>query len=467
MPSNVPSSSTAADAGARAEAAGTTLERSLSLRDLIVYGLLFIGPTAPMGVYGVLDAKSGGVSPLVFVVATVAMGFTAWSYARMSASVPRAGSVFAYATAGLGRTPGFIAGWMVGLDYLFIPSLAALFTGVATHALLPGLPMWLASGGAVVVITVLNLAGVRIAARVGMLMLAVEIVILAMFTVAAIVVLVHDGPARPWLSPFTGVNGFSVTAVVGAVSVAVLSFLGFDAIAGFAEENTGSSRQVGRALIFCLVLAGVLFVVQTYLGSLLTTATPAQLAAHPADQGSAFYTMLQHAISGWFGTTVTTVRAIGPIFSALVGQAAVSRLMLGMARDGHLPRVLATVNPRTRTPLAATLVAAVLTAIISVSASLRADGLDLLSSLVTVGALTAFVFLHASVVGYFGVRRQGSGRGVADFAVPVVGAAIIIAVLVEASRLALAVAGVWLVIGLLVHLAGSLRGRRRAPGSVG
>ena len=70
----------------------TTLRRSLSLRDLVVSGLLFIGPLAPVGVFGVLDARSGGALALVYVIATAAMGFTAWSYARMSAAVPRAGS---------------------------------------------------------------------------------------------------------------------------------------------------------------------------------------------------------------------------------------------------------------------------------------------------------------------------------------------------------------------------------------
>ncbi|GAB3982298.1 hypothetical protein GCM10029978_085620 [Actinoallomurus acanthiterrae] len=88
------------------------LRRSLSLRDLIVYGLLFIGPLAPVGVFGVLDAKSSGAVALVYVVATIAMGFTALSYAQMSRRVPNAGSVFAYASAGLaGRRACWPAGW--------------------------------------------------------------------------------------------------------------------------------------------------------------------------------------------------------------------------------------------------------------------------------------------------------------------------------------------------------------------
>jgi amino acid transporter len=438
-----------------------TLHRSLSLRHLVIYGLLFIGVTAPMGTFGVLDARSNGAVALVFLVATLAMAFTAWSYARMSAAVPKAGSVSAYATAGLGRRPGFMAGWMIGLVYLFIPSLAALFSGIATHALVPAVPVWVFTTAAVVVITGLNLAGVRLAATVGLVSLAVEIVVLAAFCVGAVVVLVQDGPARPWLSPLVGLDGFTLTGVLGAVSVAALAFLGFDAIATFAEESTGSSRQVGRALVFCLVLAGFLFVLQTYLGALLTTTTPAELAAHPDEQGTVFYTMLGDSIGSWFGTTVTTVRAIGPVLSALVAQAAVSRLMYGMARDGQLPARLGSVSRRTGVPGLAILVSAVATAVIAVAAALKSDGLDLLSSMVTVGALTAFVFLHAAVVGYYVVGRR-TERRVLYTAVPVVGAVIVVAVLVLASHLALEVAAGWLVLGLVVMV---VRGRRGDAGA--
>ncbi|MEW2544926.1 APC family permease [Streptomyces sp. NPDC047002] len=445
------------------------LRRTLTVRDLIVYGLLFIGPTAPMGVFGVLDAKSGGATGLVFVVATVAMGFTAWSYARMSAVVPRAGSVSAYATAGLGRWPGFFAGWMASLDYLFIPAVAALFTGIASHSLVSGIPTWLATGAAIVVFTGLNLAGVGIAARVGMIMLLIEVVVLGIFIVGAIVVLVHDGPSRGWLTPLTSTSDLAIGGVLGAVSVAVLSFLGFDAIASFAEENTGSSREVGRAVLFCLALAGLLFVAQTYLADLIGDVTPEHLAAHPEEQGTAFYSIIRDAIGGWLGTTVSATKAVGPVFSALVAQAAASRLLYGMARQGHLPSWLARINARTRTPLTAILLSAAATLVLSIWAANKDDGLDTLSSMVTVGALSAFLLLHASVVGQFVVRREtraaSPGLRTAAVVVPVLGVAIIIALLVTASHLALVVAAVWLAIGIVVAIARYATGHRGDPGT--
>lgn len=259
-----------AQSGTTAPEAGgeERLRRSLGFRDLVVYGLLFIAPMAPVGVFGTLDAKSHGAVALVYLVATVAMAFTAFSYAQMVRVVPQAGSVFAYARAGLGNGAGFVAGWMAMLDYILIPAVAYLFSGIAMEALVPEVSRWVWTAIAVVVTTLLNLWGVRTAARVGFLVLAMEIVVLLVFVATAIVVLAQDGAERDWLSPLSGdgtQGAFALSAVVGAVSVAVLSYLGFDAIATFAEEVTGGSAKVARALLFCLALAGVLFVAQTYL----------------------------------------------------------------------------------------------------------------------------------------------------------------------------------------------------------
>lgn len=440
------------DGNGAADGAGG-LRRTLGFRDLVVYGLLFIAPMAPVGVFGTLDAKSHGAVALVYVVATVAMAFTAFSYAQMVRVVPQAGSVFAYARAGLGKDAGFVAGWMAMLDYLLIPAVAYLFSGIAMNSLVPEVSRWVWTAIAVVVTTALNLWGVRVAARVGFLVLALEIAVLLVFVVSAIVVLVRDGAERGWLSPFSGdgtQGAFAVSAVVGAVSVAVLSYLGFDAIASFAEEVTGGSQRVARALLFCLALAGVLFVAQTYLVALLEPMTSAQLAADPDAQGSAFYDAVDASVGTWLHDLVAASKALGAAFAALAGQAAAGRLLFAMGRDRRLPKFLSRTEGGVPRPALAC--AAVITLVAAVWAARRDDGLDVLTSVVNVGALTAFTLLHASVVGWFVVRHRGAGpvNWFKHLVVPVIGAAITVAVIVEASGTAQVVGAVWLVLGLLV-----------------
>lgn len=436
------------------------LRRTLGFRDLVVYGLLFIAPMAPVGVFGTLDAKSHGAVALVYVAATVVMAFTAFSYAQMVRVAPLAGSVFAYARKGLGEGPGFIAGWMAMLDYLLIPAVAYLFSGIAMNSLVPEVSRWVWTALAVLLTTLLNLWGVRAAARVGFAVLAMEIVVLLVFLVSAVVVLVQDGAQRGWLTPLNGDAGFSAAAVLGAVSVAVLSYLGFDAIATFAEEVTGGSAKVARALLFCLVLAGFLFVAQAYLAALLEPMTSAELAADPAAQGSAFYDTVDSAVGSWLHDLVAASKAIGAAFAALAGQAAAGRLLFAMARERRLPALLSKVDPRSGVPRIAILIAAVVTLVAAVWAARRDDGLDHLVSVVDVGALTAFVLLHASVVGWFVVRRmEGAPSWWRHVLVPVVGAGVLIAVIVEATTSAQVVGACWLVVGLAV-LAVQQRHRR-------
>ena len=114
---------------------------------------------------------------------------------------------------------------------------------------------------------------------------------------------------------------------------------------------------------------------------------------------------------------------------------------------------------RSGVPWKGILVAAGGNVIVAGWAATRADGLDQLTSIVNVGALTAFVFLQASVVGYFLVKKQGSeapnwfNHGV----IPVIGAGLLIAVLVSANPLALVIGCVWLVIGLAVFAVNNRR----------
>ncbi|WP_433545874.1 APC family permease [Streptomyces sp. CA-294286] len=443
--------------GAGRPGARPQLKRSLGFRDLVVYGLLFIAPMAPVGVFGTLDAKSHGAVALVYVVATVAMAFTAFSYAQMVRVVPQAGSVFAYARAGLGEGPGFVAGWMAMLDYLLIPAVAYLFSGIALNALIPSVSQWVWTALAVLVTTALNMTGVRAAARVGFAVLALEIVVLLVFVVAALVVLLRDGAQRDWLSPLTGdgsMGAFSLAAVLGAVSVAVLSYLGFDAIASFAEEVTGGSARVARAVLMCLALVGVLFVVQTYLVALLSPVTAAELAADPSKQGTAFYDAVDGAVGAWLHDLVAVSKAIGAAFAALAGQAAAGRLVFAMARERRLPGVLARVDAKSGVPRVALGLAAVVTLVAAVWAARRGDGMDHLVSVVDIGALTAFVLLHASVVGWFAVRRKaGPPVWWRHVLAPVVGALIAVAVIVEASRAAQVVGVAWLLVGLVVLFA--------------
>lgn len=477
-----------AGGGAGPGGGGSALRRTLTSRDLIVYGLLFIAPMAPVGIFGTLQATSHGAVTAVYVVATAAMGFTAYSYAQMVRVAPLAGSVYAYARTGLNESAGFLAGWMALLDYLLVPAVAYLFSGIALHALVPSVHAWVWTALAVVVTTLLNLWGVRTAARVGFAVLAMEIVVLGVFVVSALVELLSHGARRGWAEPLTGSGGFAAGAVLSAVSVAVLSYLGFDAIASFAEEaagrpaggsggdpgdggrGDGGPERVARAVLTCLVVAGVLFAAQTYLAALLMPMSAAELAARPAEQGNAFYATVDATLGGPLHNLVAASKAVGAAFAALAGQAAAGRLLFAMARDRRLPPGMAKVATGSGVPRRALLGAALVTLVAAVGAARRDDGLALLSSIVSVGALTAFGLLHASVIGWFRFRtreRAGLPGVLRHVVAPSLGLAVVAAVLAKASGTAQMVGGCWLGVGAVVLVVQHRRGGRTGGGRAG
>src|SRR3954454_9440742 len=89
------------------------LSRSLSFGDLLIYGLIFMVPIEPLGIFGSVFNGSGGMVALAYVVGMVAMMFTALSYAQMVRGFPMAGSLYSCAARSISPPVGFLAGWVI------------------------------------------------------------------------------------------------------------------------------------------------------------------------------------------------------------------------------------------------------------------------------------------------------------------------------------------------------------------
>jgi amino acid transporter len=435
------------------------LKRSLSFTDLLVYGLIFMVPIAPFGIFGGVFQASGGMVALVYAVGMLAMAFTAASYAQMSRAFPMAGSVYTYAGRGIAAPVGFIAGWMVLLDYILVPGLLYLIAGVAMNSIVGAVPVWVWVAGFVVLNTVVNYLGIEFTARVNKVMLIAELIVLAIFLVFGVIALAGGAGRGFGLSPIFDANTFSFGLIFGAVSIAVLSFLGFDGISTLAEENRESARTIGKATIGALIVAGALFIVQTYVAALLVP-DPAKLISDGDPGGTAFYDAARVAGGAWLATLAAIATAIAWGFAnSLVAQAATSRLLFAMARDRQLPRFLSAVHPVRRVPVNATLLVALISLALGIYMSSRDDGITLLSTLVNFGALSAFLLLHVSVVVHYLIRQRSTDYW-RHLAVPVIGFAILLFVVINAQVAAQTLGFVWLVIGIVAMVVVLVTGRR-------
>lgn len=435
------------------------LRRSLSFTDLLVYGLIFMVPIAPFGIFGGVFQGSGGMVALAYAIGMLAMIFTASSYAQMSQAFPMAGSVYTYAGRGIHQSVGFLAGWLILLDYILIPGLLYLIASIAMNTLVPGIPLWIWLVGFVLLNTVVNYMGIETTAKVNRIMLVAELIVLLIFIVIGIVALAQ-GKGRGFdITPLYDKTTFSWGLIFGSVSIAVLSFLGFDGISTLAEENRGAAKQIGRSMVAALLLAGTLFIVQTWVASLLV-ADPASLISQGDPNGTAFYDVARVAGGPWLASLTALATAIAWGFAnSLVAQAATSRLLFAMARDRQLPSFLAKVSPKHGVPVNATLAVAVVSLVLGLYMASRSDGITLLSSLVNFGALTAFLVLHVSVIVHY-VVRNGSRDWWRHLISPALGFLILAYVVVNAKVAAQTLGFVWLAIGVVVLLRLVLTGRK-------
>jgi amino acid transporter len=430
------------------------LRRVLTTGDLIIYGLVFMVPIAPFSVYGFVWDDAKGMVPLAYLVGLVGMFFTAMSYAAMSRAFPVAGSVYSYAQRGLSELAGFFSGWLILLDYILVPALLYLFSAIALQPMFPHVPEWAWLLGFVSFNAAVNLIGIEFTARANRYMLAIELVILALFVVLGLLALYGGhGAGRLTLKPVYDPSVFSFATVAGATSIAVLSFLGFDGISTLAEENRGNQSAIGRATLLSLLLVGALFLLQTWI------ATDLARGMQFSSPGTAFYDIVRLAGGVWLEriTLLAVVLASG-IANAMAAQAATSRILFAMARDRKLPAVLARIHPRYQTPYISTLVVALVSLLVGVFFSNRVDDL---TRVVNFGALTAFLLLHLSVINHYFIRAR-SGRWLAHLVSPVVGFLVIAYVLYEMDNSAKIMGGCWIAIGVIYYLVLTLALKRPA-----
>ena len=431
------------------------LRRSLSLGDLLVYGLVFMVPIAPFAIFGIVFNASKGMVALTYVIGLIAMVFTAMSYRSMSEAFPVAGSVYAYAGRGLHPSAGFLAGWAILLDYLLVPTLCYVVGAVAMHAVLPLIPepFWII--GFLVFNTVINMLGIETTARASRIFLLGELIVLALFVILGAIAISRGVNGSHWsLRPFFNPSEFHFNIIFSALSVAVLSFLGFDAISTLAEEAKGGARVVGRATMISLCIDAVLFIAQTYIAALLIPDRTSFVG--DAETNDAFYTVSAIVGGSWLKIVIAVSAALSAaIANALVAQAATARLLFAMARDGQLPRFLAHVHPTRRVPERAVLFVAAVSLVLGL---FFVGQVGLVSSLVNFGALFSFLMLHVSVVVYFLIKQRRRSFGI-HLVSPAIGFAIIAFVLINADVHAKVGGLVWLAIGVMVLIGLRVAGR--------
>jgi len=127
--------------------AAPRLRRTLTLWDLILYGIIVIQPVAPMSVFGVLSDSGHGHVVTTLLIAMVAMLFTAFSYGRMARAYPSAGSAFTYVGQEINPALGYVTGWSMVMDYILNPMICIIWCSQQAFVFAPAIPCGTCPGG--------------------------------------------------------------------------------------------------------------------------------------------------------------------------------------------------------------------------------------------------------------------------------------------------------------------------------
>ena len=427
------------------------LKRALGVPSLVLFGMVYMVPLTVFTTYGIVTQLTGGRLSVAYLCTLAAMVFTARSYARMSAAFPVAGSTYAYTQRTFGAPVGFLAGWSLLLDYLFLPMLNYLVIGIYMTAAIPAVPPWVWILIAIVVVTVLNIVGIVSVARANFLLLALQIIFIVVFVVMAFVTINNVGNVN-LMAPLTGdgtVGGAG--PIFAGAAILCLSFLGFDAVSTMSEEANDPRRTVPRAIMIATVGCGLIFFGLSYVSQLVFPSNQF------ADVDSGSLDVMTSAGGQFLNTFFTAAYIAGCIGSALTSQASVARILYAMGRDGIMPRkVFGHVSARFSTPTFAILVVSVI--------SLAALWIDLgfLASIVSFGALVAFSAVNLTVIKHY-FFDEGEKNMLNNVVLPVIGFLLTVWLWFNLSGLTLEVGVIWLAIGFVWLLIVTRAFRRPTP----
>jgi amino acid transporter len=358
-----------------------------------------------------------------------------------------AGSVYLYVQKGVSPALGFLTGWSILLDYFLMPTTVVIIGSAFAHALIPSVPVWLFSIAFILFSTITNILGVDLMSKVSWLLFALQIVTILLF-VGSVINLWIAGDIAFNPIAFYNPGHFELSGIFQATGIVILSYLGFDAISTLAEETVQPEKAVGRAIIWSILLSGAIFILITFFAGM---AYPNYETLNP---DSAFLDVV-----GFVGGPILTIfTSIVLIFSfglatCQTSHSAVSRILFAMGRDGVLPKQLSYVSHKFRTPYVAILAVGILITPIALLCSL-----DLISTMVSFGALVGFMLLNIAVIWKFFIqdkaeRKKAPLRSLIQYVcAPIAGLIITLAIFINLGVAAHIVGFLWIGIGLLYLL---------------
>ncbi|WP_125587897.1 amino acid permease [Companilactobacillus jidongensis] len=384
------------------------LKRTLHTWDLTFLGIGAIIGTGIFVLTGKGALTTGPSLAVSFLIAAICCGFAGLCYAEFASMAPVAGSAYTYSYISFGEIIAFIIGWDLILEYalgaatvsagwsgyfvnlmdnlgIHIPKIltaaAGTTPGVTTYFNLPAFLI-------ILLITYILAKGINTTKRVNDTMVIIKLAVIILF----IVFTVWYIKPQNW-KPFTPYGWYSfhngtAAGVIPAASIVFFSFIGFDAVSSSAEETVNPSKTLPRGIMFSLGISTVLYIAMT----LIMTGV-VKYTAFAKFLDAPILAVLKATDQTWLSIIVSIGAILGMTTVILVQLYGQSRITYSMSRDGLFPKFFGDVDLQHQTPYKGTWFFGIITAITA-----GFINLNILSELVNIGTLTAFILVSAGVL---------------------------------------------------------------------
>jgi putrescine importer len=414
------------------------LRRTLTLWDLVFYGIVLVQPVAPMGIFGVVSQEARGHVITTILIGMVAMLLTALSYGRMAAAYPSAGSAFTYVGQELHPAFGYVTGWSMVMDYILNPVICTIYCSKVAMTFVPAVPyaVWVAVFASV--FTTLNLRGVKASARTNQVLGLAMCVVVVLFLGAAIRYLFVNVPtSEALIRPFYDASTFSLSSVLTGASIACLTYIGFDGISTLSEEVENPRRNILLATVLTCLVTGILAAMLVYSAQLVW----GNWTGFP-DVDTAFIHVAGKAGGAWLFALISLTLLVANMGSGTSAHLGAARLLYGMGRSNALPRgFFGAVDAKHGIPRNNVLLVGALAFVggLLVSYQLGAEMLNF-------GAFIAFMGVNLAAFSRYWLRSRE--RRLLNFVLPLLGFAVCLYLWLSLRWPAKLAGGLWLAAGI-------------------
>lgn len=430
------------------DAGETKLKRVLGTPGLVFFGLAFMNITSIILGYAIVDQMTHGMVPLSILISFVVMLITSFSYKQMSEEFPMSGSAYTYTSKAINPYVGFFTGWAILSTYLILPGYNFLLFALYMNVLIPGVPMWVWIVASIIIVGIINLLGIKLLSVVDAIFVVIFAVLLTAIGISAIVHLSGDAAAPGFFDGISNMYKPESASEVGGIGILqgaayiCFCYLGFDAISTLAEETIDPTKKVGRSMVLSVAIGGAILLVFSFLFDLCWSGKWADYAN--ADTGAI---EIIRSVGGDVLAYITSaILVVGVFASVLSIETSATRLLYGMSCDKVMPKFFSKLHPKFKTPVYGILFVSILGLL-----ALLKD-LEVIVSLLNVGALIAFILVNVAVISLFWIKRKersGFKNVIRYLIAPLAGTLSLVVVLINVGIYGLILGAVWLIIGFI------------------